>query len=135
MNIVVIDGQSGRMGQLFIQRVRAAGRECPITAIGTNAIATSAMRKAGADQGATGENPVVVACRTADIIVGPIGILVADAMLGEITETMALAVGRSGAKKLLLPVNQCGNLVAGTQSLSLSRVMDEAVELLKTLLA
>ena len=134
MNIVV-DGQSGRMGQLFIQRVRAAGLECPITAIGTNAIATSAMRKAGADQGATGENPVVVACRTADIIVGPIGILVADAMLGEITETMALAVGRSGAKKLLLPVNQCGNLVAGTQSLSLSRVMDEAVELLKPLLA
>ena len=135
MNIVVIDGQSGRMGQLFIQRVRAAGLECPITAIGTNAIATSAMRKAGADQGATGENPVVVAGRTADISVGPIGILVADAMLGEITETMALAVGRSGAKKLLLPVNQCGNLVAGTQSLSLSRVMDEAVELLKTLLA
>ena len=135
MNIVVIDGQSGRMGQLFIQRVRAAGLECPITAIGTNAIATSAMRKAGADQGATGENPVVLACRAADIIVGPIGILVADAMLGEITETMALAVGRSGAKKLLLPVNQCGNLVAGTQSLSLSRVMDEAVELLKTLLA
>ena len=135
MNIVVIDGQSGRMGQLFIQRVRAAGLECPITAIGTNAIATSAMRKAGADQGATGENPVVVACRTADIIVGPIGILVAEAMMGEITETMALAVGRSGAKKLLLPVNQCGNLVAGTQSLSLSRVMDEAVELLKTLLA
>lgn len=135
MKVVVIDGQSGRMGQLFIQRVRAAGLECPITAIGTNAIATSAMRKAGADQGATGENPVVVACRTADIIVGPIGILVADAMLGEITETMALAVGRSGAKKLLLPVNQCGNLVAGTQSLSLSRVMDEAVELLKTLLA
>ena len=135
MNVVVIDGQSGRMGQLFIERAKAAHLNCTFTAIGTNAIATAAMRKAGADQGATGENPVVVACRTADIIVGPIGILVADAMLGEITETMALAVGRSGAKKLLLPVNQCGNLVAGTQSLSLSRVMDEAVELLKTLLA
>ena len=103
MNVVVIDGQSGRMGQLFIQRVRAAGLECPITAIGTNAIATSAMRKAGADQGATGENPVVVACRTADIIVGPIGILVADAMLGEITEKMTLAISRSGGKKVLLP--------------------------------
>lgn len=135
MNIVVIDGQSGRMGQLFVERVRAAGLTCPITAIGTNAIATAAMRKAGADQGATGENPVVVACRTADIIVGPIGILVADAMLGEITENMVLAVGRSGAKKLLLPVNQCGNLIAGTQAMSLSRVMDEAVELLKALLA
>ena len=134
MNIVVIDGQSGRMGQLFIERARAAGLTCPITAIGTNAIATAAMRKAGADQGATGENPVVVACRSADIIVGPIGILVADAMLGEITETMALAIGRSSARKLLLPVNQCGNLVAGTQNMSLSRVMEEAVSALKDLL-
>ena len=134
MNIVVIDGQSGRMGQLFIERARAAGISEPITAIGTNAIATAAMRKAGADQGATGENPVVVACRSADIIVGPIGILVADAMLGEITETMALAIGRSSARKLLLPVNQCGNLVAGTQNMSLSRVMEEAVSALKDLL-
>ena len=134
MNIVVIDGQSGRMGQLFIERARAAGISAPITAVGTNAIATAAMRKAGADQGATGENPVVVACRNADIIVGPIGILVADAMLGEITETMALAIGRSSAKKLLLPVNQCGNLVAGTQSMSLSRVMEEAVSALNDLL-
>ena len=134
MNIVVIDGQSGRMGQLFIERARAAGISAPITAIGANAIATAAMRKAGADQGATGENPVVVACRSADIIVGPIGILVADAMLGEITETMALAIGRSSARKLLLPVNQCGNLVAGTQNMSLSRVMEEAVSALKDLL-
>ena len=93
MNIVVIDGQSGRMGQLFIEKARAAGIAEPITAIGTNALATAAMLKAGATQGATGENPVLVACRSADIIVGPIGILVADAMLGEITPEMALAVG------------------------------------------
>ena len=135
MNIVVIDGQSGRMGQLFIEKARTAGIAEPITAIGTNALATAAMLKAGATQGATGENPVLVACRSADIIVGPIGILVADAMLGEITPEMALAVGRSGAKKLLLPVNQCGNLVAGTQVMSLSKVMEEAVELLRTLCA
>ena len=134
MNIVVIDGQSGRMGQLFIERTRAAGICDPITAIGTNAIATAAMRKAGADAAATGENPVIVACRSADIIVGPIGILVADAMLGEITEKMTLAISRAGAKKVLLPVNQCGNLVAGTQNLSLSRVMDEAVEAVRSLL-
>ena len=132
-NVVVIDGQSGRMGQLFLQRACAAGLACTFTAVGTNAIATAAMLKAGAAQGATGENPVLVACRTADIIVGPIGILAADAMLGEVTANMALAVGRSRAKKLLLPVNQCGNLVAGTQNLSLSRVMDEAVELLTAL--
>lgn len=134
MNIVVIDGQSGRMGQLFIERCRAGGLTCPITAVGTNAIATAAMRKAGADAAATGENPVIVACRSADIIVGPIGILSADAMLGEITAEMAAAVGRSSGKKLLLPVNQCGNIVVGTQTMSLSQVMEEAVALLKSLL-
>ena len=121
------------MGQLFIERAKAAGLPCEIDAVGTNAIATAAMLKAGADAGATGENPVLVACRTADVIVGPIGILAADSLMGEITPTMALAIGQSGAKKLLLPVNHCNNLVAGTQALSLSRLMDEAVELLRSL--
>ena len=133
MNVVVIDGQSGRMGQMFIERATAANLPCQITAVGTNAIATPAMLKAGAEAGATGENPVLVACRTADVIVGPIGILAADSLMGEITPTMAVAIGRSDAKKLLLPVNHCNNLVAGTQALSLSRLMDEAVELLRSL--
>ena len=134
MKIVVIDGQSGRMGQLFIERVKAAGLPCEIVAVGTNAIATSAMLKAGAASGATGENPVLVACRTADIIAGPIGILAADSLMGEITPAMAVAVGQSQAKKLLLPVNQCNNLVAGVPAMSLNTLMDEAVELLRTLL-
>ena len=134
MKIVVIDGQSGRMGQLFIERVKAAGLPCEIVAVGTNAIATSAMLKAGAASGATGENPVLVACLTADIIAGPIGILAADSLLGEITPAMAVAVGQSRAKKLLLPVNQCNNLVAGVPAMSLNTLMDEAVELLRTLL-
>lgn len=133
MNVVVIDGQSGRMGQLFIERAKGAALPCEITAVGTNAIATAAMLKAGASAGATGENPVLVACRTADVIVGPIGILAADALMGEITPVIAMAVGQSRAKKLLLPVNQCNNLVAGTQSLTLSKLMDEAVELLRSL--
>lgn len=133
MRVVVIDGQSGRMGQLFIERAVAAKLSCKIDAVGTNAIATVAMLKAGAEEGATGENPVLVACRTADVIVGPIGILAADSLMGEITPAMAVAVGQSKAKKLLLPVNQCGNIVAGTQSLSLSRLIDEAVETLKSL--
>ena len=133
MNVVVIDGQSGRMGQMFIERAMAANLPCQITAVGTNAIAPSAMLQAGAEAGATGENPVLVACRTADVIVGPIGILAADSLMGEITPTMAVAIGRSDAKKLLLPVNHCNNLVAGTQALSLSRLMDEAVELLRSL--
>lgn len=134
MKLVVIDGQSGRMGQLFIERVRAAGLPCEITAIGTNAIATAAMLKAGAHQGATGENPVLVACRTADIIAGPIGILSADSLLGEITPAMAVAIGQSGAKKLLLPVNQCSNLVAGVPAMTLKELMDKALELLISLL-
>jgi len=134
MKVVVIDGQSGRMGQLLIDRMRATGLSCEILAVGTNALATAAMLKAGADAGATGENPVLVACRTADIIAGPIGILSADSLLGEITPAMAVAIGQSQAKKVLLPVNQCSNIVVGTQSLSLSKLMDEAVELLRSLL-
>jgi len=134
MKVVVIDGQSGRIGQLFVEKVTKAKLPCELTAVGTNAIATSAMLKAGAANGATGENPVIVACRTADVIVGPIGILAADAMLGEITPNMAAAVGRSNAKKLLLPVNLCNHIVIGTQSLSLSAVLDEAVETLKKIL-
>ena len=134
MNIYVIDGQSGRMGQLFIERAKSAGLDCPLYAVGTNAIATAAMRKAGADRGATGENPVLVACRSADIIVGPIGILSADSLMGEITPAMAVAIGQSSAKKLLLPVNQCSNIVVGVGNLSLSQLMDEAVATLKELL-
>ena len=132
--VVVIDGQSGRMGQLFIERAKTQSLPCQIVAVGANAIATSAMLKAGAENGATGENPVVVACRTADIIVGPIGILAADSLLGEITPTMAVAIGQSSAKKLLLPVNQCNNIVAGVPNLTLSKLMEEAVELLRTML-
>jgi hypothetical protein len=132
--VVVIDGRSGRTGQLFVERVKVAGLPCEITAIGTNAIATSAMLKAGADAGATGENPVIVACRTADIIAGPIGILAADSLMGEVTPTMAVAVGQSNAVKLLFPVSHCNNVVVGTQSLTLSKLMDEAVELLRSML-
>ena len=134
MNIYVIDGQSGRMGQLFIERIKAALPDCTLYAVGTNAIATAAMIKAGADKGATGENPVLVACRNADIIVGPIGILSADSLMGEITPAMAVAIGQSSAKKLLLPVNQCSNVVVGVPAMSLNRLMDEATELLRSML-
>lgn len=132
-NVAVIDGQGGRMGQMIIERIRAAGLPCQITAVGTNSIATAAMLKAGADAGATGENPVIVACRTADVIIGPIGILAADSLLGEITPEMAVAVGRSRARKLLLPVNLCSNIVVGTQNVSLSNLMDQTVVLLRDL--
>ena len=132
--VVVIDGRSGRTGQLFIERIKAAQLPCEVIAIGTNAIATAAMLKGGANAGATGENPVVVACRTADVIAGPIGILSADSLLGEITPTMAVAIGQSLAPKLLFPVSHCNNIVVGTQTLSLSKMMDEAVDLLRSML-
>ena len=127
MNIVVIDGQGGRMGRQLIEAIRTAGIACDITAIGTNVLATSAMLKAGADRGATGENPVIVAARSAQVIVGPIGILAADAMLGEITPAMAVAVGQSSATKLLLPVNSCRNLVIGTQQMTLAQIIAQTV--------
>lgn len=134
MNVVVIDGQGGRMGCQVIEGIRAAKLPAEITAVGTNALATAAMLKAGADRGATGENPVVVACREADVIVGPIGILAADALLGEVTEKMAVAVGQSRAVKLLLPVNQCRNIVVGVSPLTMAQVATEAAGKLRALL-
>ena len=93
-----------------------------------------AVLAAGADAGATGENPVIVACRRADVIVGPIGILAADSMLGEVTPAMALAVAQSGVKKLLLPVNHCDNIVVGVKDLTLSKLVAEAVDILRGML-
>lgn len=136
MKLVIIDGQSGRMGALIAERVKAAKLPCKVLAVGTNAIATATMMKAGADQGAAGENPVMVACRTADVIVGPIGILSADALSGEVTPAMAVAVGQSAAKKLLLPVNRhCGHTMVGVRDLTLSQLVDEVVEQLRLLCA
>ena len=134
MKVVVIDGQSGRIGRLLVEKIREEKLPCELVAIGANAIATSAMLKAGADAGATGENPVVVACRSADVIAGPVGIIAADAMMGEITPKMAKAVGQSSARKLLLPVNLCSIIVPGTQSLSLTALIDAAVETLRSLI-
>lgn len=136
MMLVIIDGQSGRMGALIAERVKAAKLPCKVLAVGTNAIATATMMKAGANQGATGENPVMVACRTADVIVGPIGILSADALSGEVTPAMAVAIGQSAAKKLLLPVNRhCGHTMVGVRDLTLSQLVDEVVEQLRLLCA
>lgn len=136
MKLVIIGGQSGRMGALVAERVKAAKLPCKILAVGTNAIATATMMRAGANQGATGENPVMVACRTADVIVGPIGILSADALSGEVTPAMAVAVGQSAAKKLLLPVNRhCGHTMVGVRDLTLSQLVDEVVEQLRLLCA
>ena len=107
MTIMVIDGQGGKMGKGLVEMLKKSCPEDEILAIGTNSIATAAMLKAGADAGATGENPAVVTSRTADIIVGPMGIVIADSLMGEITPKMAVAIGQSPAKKVLIPVNRC----------------------------
>lgn len=133
MKVVIIDGQGGRIGQLLVEKIKEADLACRVIAIGTNSNATTAMLKAGADAAATGENPVIVACRDADVIIGPIGIIAADSLMGEITEAMAAAVAKSSAVKLLLPVNMCNKIVVGTQSMTMSALIHEAVTQLEKL--
>lgn len=128
MKIMVIDGQGGRMGKSIVEQIKANFPEDEILAIGTNSIATAAMMKAGADAGATGENPAVVGSRTADMIIGPMGIVIADSLLGEITPKMAVAIGQSQAKKILIPVNRCQHFVVGCEELPLGEYMKLVVE-------
>ncbi|MGN0785287.1 MAG: DUF3842 family protein [Candidatus Aphodomorpha sp.] len=128
MKIVVIDGQGGKMGSALIERIKAALPEQTCIAVGTNSIATAAMLRAGADAGATGENPVIVNVRDADVVAGPIGILVANALYGEISPAMACAVAECSAVKLLLPVNRCNNIVIGVREQPLSEYLKEAVQ-------
>lgn len=134
MKVAIIDGQGGRMGQLLAEAILGENLKCDLTVIGTNSIATSAMMKSGVVQGATGENPVLVACRNSDVIIGPIGILSADSMLGEITPAMAVAVGQSRAIKLLLPFNHCNNQIIGVAKLTMNELVKATVERLKELL-
>lgn len=127
MNILVMDAQGGGIGKQVVTAVRTRFPDVTITAVGTNAAATTAMLRAGADEGATGENAAVVCCRRADVIIGPVGIVIADAMLGEVTPRMAVAVGQSAAKRILIPVNHCANFIAGVADLSVGRLVDSVV--------
>ncbi len=133
MQVLVIDGQGGRIGAQLVKEIKAEFPKAEITAIGTNALATAAMLKAGAEKGATGENPVIVAAKRADVIVGPIGIVIADSMLGEVTEKMALAVSRSDAARILIPVNRCDTLVAGISGQNTAAVLSDAIEKIRFL--
>lgn len=127
MNILVIDGQGGQLGSQLIKAIQKQFQKATIVAVGTNAIATAAMLKAGAHQASTGENPVLVACRKADVIIGPIGIVIADALFGEVTPKMAVAVGQADAVRILLPVNRCDNLVAGVPDLNLTVLIEDVM--------
>lgn len=123
MNILVIDGQGGKIGSMVISLIKKTMPNQEIIAVGTNSIATTAMLKAGADKGASGENPVIVNSKKSHIIVGPLGIAVANAMLGEVTPKMAEAIGNSDAQKILIPTNNCNNYVAGTENLSINELV------------
>lgn len=128
MKIVVIDGQGGRMGSQFIIRWKKTRTlQGTVIAVGTNSTATAAMIKAGADGGATGENPVRVNVKDADYIVGPIGILAADALLGEVTPQMATLVAQSKAEKILIPVHTCSFRVAGVGDYTLNELIDDVI--------
>jgi hypothetical protein len=131
MNVTIIDGQGGQLGAQLVKEIARQFCDISITAIGTNAVATAAMLKAGASRGATGENPVVVACRKADVIIGPIGIVIADSMLGEITDKMAVAVGRANAVRILIPMNKCENMVAGVPDLNMGALIGDAIAKLR----
>lgn len=134
MNVLVIDGQGGQLGGQIIKLLKANFVCLEITAVGTNATATATMLKAGAKQAATGENSVIVACRKADIIIGPIGIVVADAMLGEVTPQMAVAVGQADAVRMLLPVNKCDNIIVGISEASVTDVLQDMIVKVKVVI-
>jgi len=134
MNILLIDGQGGKMGKRLAEEITARFPDQTLTVVGTNSVATSTMLKGGAAQGATGENAVVVCSRRADMIVGPIGIVIADSMLGEITPQMALAVAQSDAVKILIPANRCNHLVAGVKNQTLSDLISDATDKIASLL-
>ncbi|MBE5817210.1 MAG: DUF3842 family protein [Clostridiales bacterium] len=134
MKVVVIDGQGGQLGAQLVKEISSGFPGVDLTAIGTNAVATASMLKAGVKKAATGENPVVVACRNADVIIGPVGIVIADSLLGEVTEKMALAISRADAVRILIPVNRCDNLIAGVSGLNVSALVADAILKLRTVI-
>ena len=134
MRVTVIDGQGGQLGAQLVKEISTKFPNVPLTAIGTNSVATATMLKAGAKNAATGENPVVVACRNTDIIIGPIGIVIADSLLGEITEKMTLAISRADAVRILIPLNKCDNLVVGVPNLNTSALISDAIVKLQNII-
>lgn len=135
MRIAVVDGQGGGIGKLIVEKLRIAfGNELAILAMGTNALATALMLKAGANEGASGENVIIYNASKVDIIIGAIGIVCANSMLGELTPIMAKAISESSAIKVLIPLNRCNILVAGTKNEPLPHYIDEAIDLVGDIL-
>ncbi len=132
LKIAVIDGKGGGLGKAICERISVLiSGEAKLYGLGTNANATAAMLKGGASDGATGENAICHMAQIADIIIGPIAILVADSMMGEITPGMAQAIADSRAEKILLPLQKCGVTVVGIKEMSLNEMLSEVEKLIK----
>ena len=128
MNILVVDAQGGGIGKQLVSSIKQSINGAKVWAVGTNVAATTAMLKAGADQASTGENAVVVAVRKADVIVGPIGIVIADSLLGEMTPVMARVIAQSDAKRVFIPFNHCDNVIVGVSGYNTGKLIQEAVD-------
>ena len=126
MNILIMDGQGGRLGSLLVEAIRQRFPQVYLSAVGTNAMATAAMLKAGAQRGATGENAVRWAAQNADILIAPIALVLKDSMMGEITGDMAASVGSSRATRILVPTERCGTHVAGAHGVSMQALVEDA---------
>ena len=135
MNILIVDGQGGGVGRQLAAQIKQAFPDVRLTAVGTNTIATSTMLKGGADSAATGENAVLVGARKADVIVGPLGIVIADSLGGEITPAMANAIAQSDAKRILLPFNHCENVIVGVSDFTMGRLVQQAIEEIRKILS
>lgn len=129
--VMVVDAQGGGLGKQLITTMRKERLDVHIIAVGTNSTATNAMRKAGADEAATGENAARVASKKADIIIGPIGMVIADAMLGEITPMIACAIAQSDAKRIMIPFNSCDNYIAGVSDFNTGHLIEDALRQLR----
>ncbi len=135
LKIMVVDGQGGRIGSALIEKIKQSNIDCHIIAVGTNSVATGSMLKAGANVGATGENPVVVNSINSDVIIGPVGIAFANSLHGEVTPKMAESISGSGVYKILLPVDKCNIHIVGASKFQISDIIDMALDDLISLIS
>lgn len=133
--VVVVDGQGGGMGRGLVEAIKKKWPQLHVRAVGTNSLATAAMLRSGADDGATGENAVVFNAHRADVLLGPIGVLTPNGLLGEVSPRMAEAIGGSEAVKILLPSQRCSIRLAAGDPQPLQFYLDQALRLLEEELA
>ncbi|WP_249029526.1 DUF3842 family protein [Tannockella kyphosi] len=131
MEVVVIDGQGGGLGRAIVEALKASKLNCIVIGVGTNSIATSNLRKGGADFVATGENAIMYNAKNANIIIGPIGIAFSNSMYGEISPAMAHAINESEATKYLLPISKCSAKIIGTTQKPMNEYIQELIEILE----